>query len=125
MGYQEVNNSYLKNQVMGASPIKLVVMLYEGSIRSMKMAKAAIEKQDVVQAHTQLVKAQNIIAELKSSVNTDVDVTISQNLINLYDFCNEQLLQANLNKDSSLVDNAINTMSELLASWKQLEQKKE
>jgi flagellar protein FliS len=110
---------------MGASPIKLVVMLYEGSIRSMKMAKAAIEKQDVVQAHTQLVKAQNIIAELKSSVNTDVDVTISQNLINLYDFCNEQLLQANLNKDSSLVDNAINTMSELLASWKQLEQKKE
>jgi flagellar protein FliS len=125
MGYQEVNNSYLKNQVMGASPIKLVVMLYEGSIRSMKMAKAAIEKQDIVQAHTQLVKAQNIIAELKSSVNTDVDVTISQNLINLYDFCNEQLLQANLNKDSSLVDNAINTMSELLASWKQLEQKKE
>jgi flagellar protein FliS len=125
MGYQEVNNSYLKNQVMGASPIKLVVMLYEGSIRSMKMAKAAIEKQDVVQAHTQLVKAQNIIAELKSSVNTDVDVTISQNLINLYDFCNEQLLQANLNKDSSLVDNAINTMSELLVSWKQLEQKKE
>lgn len=125
MGYQEVNNSYLKNQVMGASPIKLVVMLYEGSIRSMKMAKAAIEKQDVVQAHTQLVKAQNIIAELKSSVNTDVDVTISQNLINLYDFCNEQLLQANLNKDSSLVDNAINTMSELLVSWKQLEQKKD
>ena len=125
MGYQEVNNSYLKNQVMGASPIKLVVMLYEGSIRSMKMAKAAIEKQDVVQAHTQLVKAQNIIAELKSSVNTDVDVTISQNLINLYDFCNEQLLQANLNKDNSLIDNAINTMSELLDSWKQLEQKKE
>ncbi|AUJ33016.1 MAG: flagellar export chaperone FliS [Liquorilactobacillus nagelii] len=125
MGYQEVNNSYLKNQVMGASPIKLVVMLYEGAIRSMKMAKVAIEKQDVVQAHTQLVKAQNIIAELKSSVNTDVDVTISQNLINLYDFCNEQLLQANLNKDNSLIDNAINTMSELLDSWKQLEQKKE
>ncbi|KRL42108.1 flagellar export chaperone FliS [Liquorilactobacillus nagelii] len=125
MGYQEVNNSYLKNQVMGASPIKLVVMLYEGAIRSMKMAKVAIDKQNVVQAHTQLVKAQNIIAELKNSVNTDVDVTISQNLINLYDFCNEQLLQANLNKDNSLIDNAINTMSELLDSWKQLEQKKE
>ncbi|KRM05989.1 MAG: flagellar export chaperone FliS [Liquorilactobacillus ghanensis] len=125
MGYQEVNNSYLKNQVMGASPIRLVIMLYEGAIRSMKIAKAAIEKQDVVQAHTQLVKAQKIIAELKNSVNPEVDVTISQNLVNLYDFCNEQLFQANLQKDSSLVDSAINTMTELLDSWKQLEQKKD
>jgi flagellar protein FliS len=122
MGYKEVNNDYLKTQVMSASPIKLIVMLYEGAIKNMKIAELAIEKQDIVQAHQQLRRAQDIIKELKNSVNAEVESDVPEDLVKLYDYCYNQLVVANLTKDKYPIDNVIQIMSELLDSWRKLAQ---
>lgn len=122
MGYKEVNNDYLKTQVMSASPVKLIVMLYEGAIKDMKIAELAIEKKDIVQAHQQLRRAQDIIKELKNSVNTEIKSDVPGDLVKLYDYCYNQLVVANLTKDKDPIDDVIQIMSELLDSWRKLAQ---
>ncbi|MCI1920819.1 MAG: flagellar export chaperone FliS [Liquorilactobacillus nagelii] len=120
MGYREVSNNYLRNQVMGASPDKLIVMLYEAAIKSLKIAQVAIDQQQVSLAHQQLIKAQKILNELKSDLNREIESSLPSDLTKLYDYCYEQLVQANLKKDRSLIDEPINILSELLDAWKNL-----
>ena len=44
MNYQKMQNNYLKNQVMSASPNKLIEMLLQAAIKNIKLAQLAIEK---------------------------------------------------------------------------------
>ncbi|WP_281165278.1 flagellar export chaperone FliS [Liquorilactobacillus sicerae] len=120
MGYREVSNDYLRTQVMSASPIKLIVMLYEGAIKSMKIAKLAIEQKDVPRAHRYLQSAKKIVNELKNSVDTSVEGDIPEHLISLYEYCSNQLAVANLTKDTKPVDTVIHIMTELLSSWEKI-----
>ncbi|KRM88609.1 flagellar export chaperone FliS [Liquorilactobacillus vini] len=120
MGYQEVNNDYLRTQVMSASPVKIIVMLYEGAIKNMKIAKLAIEEKDIVRAHQNLRRAQDIIKELKSSVDLNVEGDVPEHLVRLYEYSNNQLVTANLTKSTEPIDNVIHILSELLDSWKKL-----
>ena len=120
MGYQEVNNDYLRTQVMSASPVKIIVMLYEGAIKNMKIAKLAIEEKDIVRAHQNLRRAQDIIKELKSSVDLNVEGDVPEHLVRLYEYSNNQLVTANLAKSTEPIDNVIHILSELLDSWKKL-----
>nr|WP_054756436.1 flagellar export chaperone FliS [Liquorilactobacillus satsumensis] len=121
MGYQEVSNSYLKNQVMSASPHKLIVLLYEGgAIKNLKRAELSLTNQNALQAHQQLVKAQDIISELRSALNEKIDSKLPQELGQLYDFMERQLVRANVNKDKDLIAPVIKMLEELLDAWRQI-----
>ncbi|MFT8406870.1 MAG: flagellar export chaperone FliS [Liquorilactobacillus sp.] len=120
MGYREVNNDYLRTQVMSASPIKLIIMLYEGAIKSLRIAERAIEDKDVPRAHRYLRSAKKIVNELKSSVDTTVEGDVPEQLVRLYEYCSNQLMVANLTKDTKPVDIVIHILNELLESWKKI-----
>ena len=53
--------AYANNKVNTASPAELTLMLYEGAIKFCNIAQTAIEKGDVMKAHTNIKKAENII----------------------------------------------------------------
>lgn len=120
MGYENAKNSYLKNQVMSASPNKLIEMLYQGAIKSVKIAEIAIENNDAKNAHKELVRAQDILMELKNSLNTEVESDVTSNLESLYDFMNGRLVKANVNKDQALLPPVVTMLTELLDAWKQI-----
>ncbi|KRL05475.1 flagellar export chaperone FliS [Liquorilactobacillus oeni] len=120
MGYQDVSNSYLKNQVMSASPQKLIVLLYEGAIKNLKRAELALNEQNMLAAHQQLIKAQDIISELRNALNENIESQLPQELSQLYDFMERQLVAANINKDKDLIVPVIKMLEELLTAWKQL-----
>lgn len=44
MNYQKMQNNYLQNQVMSASPNKLIEMLLQAAIKNIKLAVIALEK---------------------------------------------------------------------------------
>lgn len=120
MGYENAKDSYLKNQVISASPNKLIEMLYQGAIKSVKIAGLAIENDDPKKAHKELVRAQDILMELKGSLNTEVESDVPANLESLYDFMNEQLVKANINKDKTLLPPVVKMLTELLDAWTQI-----
>lgn len=119
--YQKNPDLYLKNQVMSASPNKLIEMLYEGAIKNIRLGVLAIEKQDWVKASEVIIKAQDIVSELRYSINEDVDSDIPQQLIQLYDFMYQQLVMANVNKDVAMLQEVQKLLTELLDTWKQIQ----
>lgn len=109
--------NYLKQEVEGATKGKLVLLLYDGAIRFMRLAMIAIDEENIQEAHNNIMRTQNIIYELMSSLNMDVG-EISQNLLNLYDFMVWSLIEANRTKDKTKVESVVTIMSDLREAWK-------
>lgn len=109
--------NYIKQEVEGATKGKLVLLLYDGAIKFMRISVLAIEEGKIPEAHNNLMKAQNIVYELMSSLNMEAG-DISQNLLRLYDFIIYTLIEANKEKDKTKVESVISIMSELREAWK-------
>lgn len=110
--------AYANTQATTATPGELTLMLYNGAIRFMKQAISALDKQDVNQSHKNLVKSQDIILELMSTLN--MDYPISNNLMSLYDFMHRQLVQSNVSKNAKLVQEVLELTEELRDTWVQV-----
>lgn len=106
---------------MSASPVQLVVMLYDGSLRFMEEAKRAMAVKDLETQNHKLQKAQKIVMELMSTLNFQAGGDISKNLLSLYSFVLNELVEGNVNDDPARIDNAMKTMSELREGWVAIE----
>ncbi len=112
---------YRKNRVTSASPIELVIMLYDGAIQAMNAGRQAIIDQDFEKQNRQLQKAQRIVAELMSTLNMERGGEVAQNLFSLYTFVHNRLVEANVKDDPAIVDEALPIMKQLRESWAELE----
>lgn len=118
MSYSSAAKVYKKNQIETASPKQLVVLLYEGAIKFIRLAELAVEKEDLNKVNTNLIKAQDIVTELMVSLNhQDGHNAIASELQSLYSFILTQLIQANLHKDQKKMSETRHLMSELLEAW--------
>ena len=108
---------YQYNSIMSASPERLLLMLLEGAIKFVKLARKAIEEKDIEEANLYLTKAQDIIAELNQSLDMSFD--ISENLAGIYDFLYRQLVDANIKKDAEALDVVESMLAELKSTWEE------
>ncbi len=111
-------DAYLVQKVMTAKPEELTLMLYEGMVKFIKLAKVNLEKGNIQEVNNNAIKAQNIVTELKSTLNMDIE--ISQQMDQLYDFVYDELVEANVKKDSVHFDNALEIAEELTYTWKEV-----
>lgn len=119
------NNSvqqYRKAAVNSASPLQLVIMLYDGAIRFMNQAKDAMEKRELERQNEACKRAQDIISELMSCLDLKQGGEIAQNLFALYTFTFDRIVQANIEDNPVLIDQSIQVLAELRESWATLEQ---
>ena len=112
---QSVGNIYKQNRVVTASPKELVVMLYEGCIKFLRLAELGLQDNKMELVNKNLIKAQNIIEELRLTLNMEVESEVSNQLAALYEHFLEMLLQANIKKDSAKIVYVRNQMTELLS----------
>jgi len=117
--------SYKKLQVETASPIGLVVMLYDRAIVLLNKARKEIdEKQYEAKGHT-LDKASDIILELLTTLDKDKGGEIASSLTNLYNFILREITDANSSLKTKHLDNACKILSELRESWESVKDNKE
>jgi len=121
VAYAKPHLEYRKSAVGGASPVGLVVMLYDGALRFMERGKIAIAAHDLAAQNEALQKAQRIVLELMGALDMRKGGEIAQNLLGLYGFVLSELVAANTDDDATRVDNAVQTMTELRAGWAELE----
>ena len=100
MDYSKIAKSYTAQAIETASPGKLVLMLFDGALRFMTAAREGFKNEDFMKRNeainNNLIKAQNIVAELQSSLDMNVSGELPGTLYKLYDFVYYQLQQANL-----------------------------
>jgi flagellar protein FliS len=117
--------SYKKLQVDTASPISLVLMLYDRAIVLLNKAKNEIsEKKYEAKGHT-LDKTSEIIFELLTTLNKDKGGEIASSLANLYNFILREIKNANTDLNTKGLDNATKILSELRESWESIKDNEE
>ncbi len=117
--------SYKKLQVDTASPINLVVMLYDRAIVLLNKAKDEISEQQYEAKGNTLDKASDIIFELLTTLDKDKGGEIASSLANLYNFILSEITNANSKLSTKSLDNAIKVLSELRESWDSIKDNKE
>ena len=98
---QTAYQNYKKQEVEGATKGKIVVLLFEGTIKFLRKASKAIDENNIQEAHNNIVKAENILYELMSW----------------------QLIEANRDKDKNKVESVIELLLPLCDAWKQIVEK--
>ncbi len=115
--------AYQKTKFNTASQKTLILMLYGGAIDSLKQALESLKKNNVSEyesIHKNLVKANNLVTELMTSLDMEKGGEIAQNLFNLYDFFSYEITQANLTKKTGNLQDVINGLTELKTAWEQV-----
>ena len=122
--YDKVAKSYKASAVQTASPGKLVLMLFDGYLRFTEAAKKSWDEPDLIKKNeginNNLIKAQNIVTELQSSLDLTVPGDLPGTLYRLYDYVLTNLQQANINKDIQRVLEADKVISELREAWAEM-----
>ncbi|HPF58150.1 MAG TPA: flagellar export chaperone FliS [Candidatus Competibacteraceae bacterium] len=112
--YQQVNT---QSGVAYASPHRLIQMLMEGALERIATAKGYIQRQDIVAKGEQIGKAIDIIGGLREGLNHEAGGEIAANLDALYDYLQRRLLEANLNSDVAILDEAADLLRPIKEAW--------
>ncbi|SMF26993.1 flagellar protein FliS [Paenibacillus barengoltzii] len=115
-GYQ----AYQKNKYETASPHRLTLMLYNGAIQFAGKAKQAIVDKNIAETNTYVQKTQDIIYELISSLNTKEGGEVASNLKSLYFYIIDRLVEANIKKLTTPLDEVIGILQEIKAAWEEI-----
>lgn len=118
-GYGQQAKQYKTQQIQTATPEEILILLYEGAIRFLAISRKAIEAEDLEKAHNHLIKTQRIITELMLSLDMDIGGDVAQNLYSLYDYLHYRLVQANLKKDVTMIDEVLDHLRALKQTWEQ------
>ncbi|MHC4544701.1 MAG: flagellar export chaperone FliS [Planctomycetota bacterium] len=109
---------YQEAAVTTQSKGRLIVLLYDGAIKFMKLAIRELEVDNFEAKGQYIAKAQDIINELSAVLDMDAGGEIAANLRRLYCFMNNQLSEANTKRDPQKIAEVIALMEELNKSWK-------
>ena len=110
-------DAYKRQQVMTATPEALTLMLYNGCLKFIKEGVEALAEKHYATANESLQKAQNIISEFRVTLNMDYE--ISHQLLPLYNYAYDRLVEGNMKSDPTIIAEASDIMTELRDAWAQ------
>lgn len=110
-------NAYKTNSVNYASKEQLLLMVVDGAVKFSKIAKQGIEEKDIKKAHENIIKTQNIFYELMATLDVEKGGEWAENLMKIYDFIIQRLVQANIKKDVKIMDEIIPIIEDIRDTW--------
>jgi flagellar protein FliS len=113
--------SYQQNDVLTATPGRLVVLLYDGAGRFLRRAAAALRADNLEACNTSMQRAEAIIDELLATLDFERGGEIAASLRDLYLFCRRELNDARLERDADKIDTVAELLAELREAWAQVE----
>ena len=103
--------------VTEASPHRLVQMLLDGVLGKIAVVKGLMLRNDISKKGEVIGQAISIIGGLRSSLDMEAGGEIAVNLDNLYEYMERQLIKANLENDTTLLDEVVILLREIKAAW--------
>ncbi|OOM77923.1 flagellar protein FliS [Clostridium puniceum] len=114
--YPNAYNVYKNNSVNYASKEQLLLMLVEGAVKFTKISRQAILDKDIKKAHSSLIRTQDIFTELMVSLDT-TQGEWTKDLINIYEFIKEKLVEANMTKKIDVIDEVLPLIEDVSNLW--------
>ena len=110
--------AYGNNKINTASPAELTLMLYEGAIKFTNRAIMAIEKNDIMEAHNNIMRTERIIEEFQ--IVLDRKYPVSKYFDDVYDYIMYRLREANVHKDKEMLEEVLEHLRTMRDSWKEV-----
>lgn len=111
-------SAYKNNSILTASPAELTLALYEGAIKFCNIALIGLEKNDIEKVNTNLIKAQKIITEFRSTLDFKYEVAKDFDIV--YEYINRRLAEGNIKKDAQIVEEALGHIRSMRDAWKEV-----
>lgn len=109
---------YMGDSVQTANPARLLVMLYDRLALDLERGEEAIRNGDREEASNQLQHAQDIIIELRSSLDVEA-WDGGPALASLYGWLLTELISANVKQNAAKVRGCADVVNPLRAAWRE------
>jgi flagellar protein FliS len=109
---------YLEERVLTASPVELTAMLFDACVGSIKLAIRLQEAGEHVAALPKLIKAQDIVLELRTTLNHEAG-ELATRLDALYTWAWQLLIRAGTKRDTPAAREALAVIEPLQLAWRQ------
>jgi flagellar secretion chaperone FliS len=122
---QSYARTYRANAILTASPGQLVLLLYDGALNALALARQALAQPEsevnrIATVNQQLLKAQAILHELQNGLNLEAGGDLARTLYRLYEYHNRRLFEANLRKSEGPIIEVEQLVRELRDAWAQM-----
>ena len=107
--------TYKQQDLETCSKDELVGKLFGAAALSLKMAVLDIGEKRLDKANSDMIKAQTIVLNLKNSL--DMRYEVSNGLNMLYDYMLRRLVDANVKKDTEILNEISGILFELRDTW--------
>jgi flagellar protein FliS len=115
-------SEYRRRAVETASPVGLIVLLYDGVLTSLRRALAAMENNDVEGRVKELNHALKILTEMQMTLNFEKGDEVARNLENFYAVMRSQILKASIQNSRPMVEELVRHVSSVKEAWQQVDQ---
>lgn len=108
-------DAYRRTQVQSRTPVELVVMLYDGAMRHLAAAQAAVTQNDIRARRDAVNSVLAIISELQSTLDVERGGQIADSLDDLYSYMTRRMMdgaRANTAAPFAEVERLIGTLRE-------------
>ena len=112
--YQSVS---VHGGVASEDPHKLVLMLMDGALDRLALARGFAERGDLGRKTQVLHSCIEIVTELRGSLNLDQGGPLAQNLSELYDYMMRQLMRAIADGGTGYAQEVGSLLSEIRSAW--------
>jgi flagellar protein FliS len=116
--------AYQEQAILTATPGQLVVLLYDGIIRFLRQADAAMGEQAVAHSHDRINRAEAIIDELQATLDMSQG-EVAQNLEGIYVFWKKLIWEIRLERDREKLERLVAMVANLREAWAQIAQSAE
>jgi len=124
MQLNQFAKSYRAAAIATATPSQLILMLFDGALRSMAIALNSFQEPDLIkrneQIHNKLVNAHDIILELQTSLDLKQPGDFPRRMWALYAFMMSQLRQANMRKDPEPIRIVERLLRKIRDAWAEM-----
>ena len=121
MPLQNPYEQYQRNKILTATPAEVTLMLYEGAIKFCNIAIMAIEHGEIEKAHVNIKKTQRIIEEFRNTL--DHKYPVAEDFDRIYVYLLQRLLQANIKKDTAILEEVNTHLRGVRDTWKEVMRK--
>jgi flagellar protein FliS len=112
--------AYRRVESESRSPLELVVMLYDGALRFLGDASAAVDRKDLRARAKAVSRVLAIVAELQSTLDIEKGGAVADQLDDLYTYITSRLLDVALKNDVTAIDEARKLLTPIRDAWSQL-----
>jgi flagellar secretion chaperone FliS len=113
----DVRRHYREGAVAGASPVELIIRLYEQIIDDLRQAARALDQNNIELRTAKINHAILVIGYLESQLNLAGGGVAAENLRNFYRALRANLVQAQFRQSKKILDQQISDLLAVREAW--------